>query len=207
VFAGITDTPEAGWGAAMPQGALDELGSAGDTFRSGVVALADGVDADAFAERIVALTGEAPGSVEEPVELARLREIEAFPWVLTAFLVLVGLMAIAHAILVTTRRRRGDLAVLRSMGLARRGVYAAISVQALALAALGVVVGVPLGVAAGQALWRSVASSLGVVVIVDVPWLAIAASVVAACACVTLLALLPARAAARARPAYALRAE
>jgi hypothetical protein len=207
VFAGITDTPEAGWGAAMPQAALDELGSAGDTFRSGVVALADGADADAFAERIVALTGEAPGSVEEPVELTRLREIEAFPWVLTAFLAVVGFMAIAHAILVTTRRRRSDIAVLRSLGVARRGVYAAISVQALVLAALGGLLGVPFGVAAGQALWRSVASSLGVVVNVDVPWLAIVASVVAACACVTLLALLPARAAARARPAYALRAE
>jgi hypothetical protein len=207
VFAGVIDTPEAGWGAAMPRSVLDELGSEGEAFTAGVVALADGVDVEAFAERIEAETGEEPQVVEEPVELSRLREIEAFPWVLTAFLATIGFMATAHAILVTTRRRRADLAVLRSLGLARRGVYQAISVHAAAVAVVGAVVGIPLGVAAGQVLWRSVASSLGVVVAVEVPWLAIVVAVVGACAAVLALALLPARAAAHARPAQALRAE
>jgi ABC-type antimicrobial peptide transport system permease subunit len=68
-------------------------------------------------------------------------------------------------------------------------------------------VGIPLGVAAGQVLWRNVAGELGVVVVVEVPWLTIAAVVTAACAVITAVALVPARSAARTRPALALRAE
>jgi putative ABC transport system permease protein len=207
VFAGIIDVPEAGWGAAIPLSDLDALGSGGDTFNSGVVALADGVDRDAFVSRIATEAGEPPQPAETPVELQRLREIEAFPWVLTGFLVISGLVVVGHAIVVTIRRRGGDLAVLRSLGLARRGVYQAISVQAVVLAIVGAAVGIPLGIVAGQALWRGLASSLGVVVSVEVPWPAIAAATIAACVAVAALALLPARAAARTRPAALLRAE
>ena len=207
VFAGVLDVPEAGWGAALPLAEFDALGSEGDTFTSGIVALADGVDRLAFADRVAAEFGEAPGVADPPVELERLHEIESFPWLLVAFLVAVGFVALVHAIFVTIRHRRGDLAVLRSMGLARGGVYQAISAEAAVLAVAGAVVGVPLGVAAGQALWRGLASSLGVVVTVDVPWTTIIGGAFAACAAITALALLPARTAARAPLVDALRAE
>ena len=206
VFAGVVDVPEAGWGAAMPRAQFEELGS-DDAVTTGVVALADGVDRDAFAARWTAETGEPPTAVEEPVELARLREIEAFPRVLTLFLAIVGLLSAAYAMVVTVRQRRFELAVLRSMGMTRRGVYEALSVQGAVLALLGMAIGVPLGVAAGQVVWRQVASSLGLVVSVEVPWDTIVPAVVASCVVVAAIALVPARAVVRARPAQALRAE
>ena len=207
VFAGVIEAPEAGWGAAMPLDQLNELGPAGETEETAVVSVADGVDVAAFGQRLADELGIAPDAVEEPVELARLREIEAFPWVLTAFLVTVGVVATGHAVVTTTRRRRGDLAVLRSMGLARRGVYQAISVQAGALALVGAAIGIPLGVVAGRALWRGLARTLGVVVTVEVPWTAIFLATVATCVVLALLALVPARRVARTPPAHALRAE
>ena len=207
VFAGVVDAPEAGWGAAVPMADLEALGVGGDTTTRGLVALADGVDRDAFGAKLAASSGEPPTVAHAPVELQRLREIEAFPWLLTSFLVVAGFVVIAHAIVVTIRRRGGDLAVLRSLGLGRRGVYQAISTHAALLAIVGTVVGIPLGIIAGQAMWRGLASSLGVVVSVEVPWPAIGAAAVTACLTLAALSLLPARAAARARPASMLRAE
>ena len=93
------------------------------------------------------------------------------------------------------------------MGLARRGVYQAISVQAGALALVGAAIGIPLGVVAGRALWRGLARTLGVVVTVEVPWTAIFLATVATCVVLALLALVPARRVARTPPAHALRAE
>ena len=206
VFAGVLDAPEASWGAAIPLAELEELGTEGDSSDGAVIALAEGADRAAFEQRLAALGADAEVA-EEPMELQRVREVEGFPWLLTAFLVAVGLMAIAHAIFVTSHRRRGDLAVLRAMGLGRRGVYEALSVQAGTLALVGILIGVPLGVVAGRVLWRFVARSLGVVVTVDVPWPAIVAAGTTACVLLAGLALLPARTLARSKPALALRAE
>jgi putative ABC transport system permease protein len=207
VFAGVIDVPEAGWGAAVQLSDLEALGPGGDATTRGVVALTDGVDRAAFAAKIAAISGEAPEVAEAPVELQRLREIESFPWMLTGFLVAAGVVVVGHAVVVTIRRRGGDLAVLRSIGLGRRGVYQAISTHAAVVAIAGTLVGVPLGIAAGQALWRGLASSLGVVVIVEVPWPAIVTAALTACLVLAALSLVPARAAARARPAALLRAE
>ena len=149
VFAGVLDAPEAGWGAALPLAELEELGTEGDSSDGAVIALADGADRTVFEQRLAALGADAEVA-EEPMELQRLREVEGFPWLLTAFLVAVGLMATAHAIFVTSHRRRGDLAVLRAMGLGRRGVYEALSVQAGTLALVGILIGIPLGVVAGR---------------------------------------------------------
>jgi ABC-type lipoprotein release transport system permease subunit len=206
VFAGIIDAPEAGWGAAIPLAEFEKLGIEGDSADGAVIALADGADRGAFVQRLEA-EGLEVEAAEEPLELDRLREVKGFPWVLTAFLVVVGLMATAHAIFVTSRKRRSDLAVLRAMGLARRGVYEALSVQAATLALVGLVIGIPLGVIAGRILWQSVARPLGVIVSVDVPWAAILGAGVLACLLLAGLALVPARRLARTKPAIALRAE
>jgi ABC-type lipoprotein release transport system permease subunit len=55
------------------------------------------------------------------------------------------------------RRRRHDLAVLRALGMTPRQSRAVILTQSSVLAVVGLVFGVPLGVAAGRTLWRVVA--------------------------------------------------
>jgi hypothetical protein len=207
VFAGIIDVPEAGWGAAVPLADFQALGPEGETGAGGTVDLAAGVDPAEFSRRVEAELDEPPKAVERPTELARLHEIDAFPWLLGGFLVAAGLVGVVHAIVITVRRRRPDLAILRAMGLRPGGVYRAISAQALVLALIGIAIGVPLGVAAGQALWRALARSLGVVVTVAVPWMQILAAAVATAVVVSALALIPARSAARSPVGQSLRAE
>jgi ABC-type lipoprotein release transport system permease subunit len=207
VLAGVIDVPEASWGAAMQASDFEELGVESESGGGAVVGLADGVDRDAFAQRIQDQLGEQPSSAQEPVELARLREIEALPWILTGFLALVGLVAVVNAVLTTTRRRGRHLAVLRSIGLSPSGVRHAVTFQSVVLVVMGLVIGVPLGLVLGHILWRALGGALGVVVIVDVPWSAVLAVAVAVMAAAAVLALAPARVAARRSIAEALRTE
>jgi putative ABC transport system permease protein len=207
VFAGILDVPEASWGAAVDASDLEALGAGEGNGAGAVIGLVDGADRDRFARRIESELDEEVATVEQPIELARLREIEAFPWILTSFLGAVGLLAVLNAVVTTARRRAGDLAVLRSLGLAPRGVFRAVTVQSGVLTGLGLAVGIPFGLVIGQQLWRAVAGSLGVVVSVAIPWYAIALVAVAGVAASTMFAIVPARAAARRPIADALRAE
>jgi len=207
VLAGVIDIPEAAWGAAVQQSELDALGISDDTGAGAIVDLADGIDRDAFAERLERRVGEPPSPVEQPVELARLREIEPFPWILASFLAAVGLVAVINAVVSTARRRRRDLAVMRSLGLAPSGVVHAITTQSIVLVSIGLAFGVPLGLVIGQALWRALAKSLGVVVIVAIPWPAIVVATLVGLAVAAAVAVAPARLAARNAIAAALRAE
>jgi hypothetical protein len=207
VFAGVIDVPEAGWGAAVQLADFDALGPNGDTGAGAVVALTDAADPQRFTQRVNANYGEQPKSVEAPVELERLHEIESFPGFLGGFLAAVGLVAVAHAIIVTLRRRRPDLAVLRSIGLGSNGIYQAIGSQAAVITVIGAAIGIPLGVAAGQALWRTLATSLGVVISVTVPWPTIIVVAVVTSLAIAVVALIPARTAARTPIAAALRTE
>ena len=82
---------------------------------------------------------------------------------------------------------------------------ATIAWQATTLAAIGVVVGVPLGVVVGSLVWRAVADGLGIDASPSIPVFAVAATATGA---VVLRTRSPGVATAgRVRPAVALRSE
>ena len=114
---------------------------------------------------------------------------------------------LAHVLVSAGRRHRRDLAVLKTLGFVRRQIALTVTWQASALVLVALLVGLPLGVAAGRWLWTRVADGLGVVAVPVVPLAAIALVVPAAFALSTLIAAIPAAMAARTRPAIALRAE
>jgi len=208
VFAGIVDVPEASWGGAVDNDQMATLdyeeGGSGD---GAVVRLADGVDRELFAQQFEETTGHAPTMHEEPIELARVREIESLPWILAGFLAAAGLLALLNAIVTTVRRRGRDLAVLRSVGFAPNGVRRAVVTESIALATLGLAIGVPAGIVIGRILWGRLAASLGVEVLIDVPWQPIVVACAAALFTAAACSLVPARSAARRPIAEALRAE
>ncbi len=208
VFAGILDIPEASWGAAVDRTVLTALGYGdNESGSSAVVGIASGVDGDEFARRVERESGEPPMPREEPMELARLREIEPLPWILAGFLASAGLLALLNAIVTTARRRGRDLAVLRSVGFAPNGVRRAILVQSVALALCGLAVGVPAGLIVGRLLWSRLATSLGVQVLIAVPWPTIVITCATALITAAVFSLVPARRAARRPIAEVLRAE
>lgn len=171
-----------------------------------LVRYAEGVDeADAFAA-LQADWGKTVLRAQPPVEVENLRRVAGLPGVGAGLITILAMGTLAHAIVTSVRRRRGDLAVLKAIGFRRRDVAATVSWQATTLMGLALVVGLPLGVAVGRWSWQVVADGLGAPAPVT-PVLAVILIVLIALAGANLVAALPARSAARIRPALALRSE
>lgn len=142
-----------------------------------------------------------------PDEVENLRRVRGLPFALAALLVLLGLATIGHLLVTSVRRRRRDLAVLKTMGFVRRQVAATVAWQASTLAAVALLVGLPLGVAAGRWAWILVNQGVGSLAgpLIPAMPLLLAAPVVVLIA--NLVAAMPARSAAATRPAVVLRSE
>jgi ABC-type lipoprotein release transport system permease subunit len=144
---------------------------------------------------------------QQPGEIAEYARIRWMPVVLACLLGLLGAGALAHALVTTSHRRRRELAELRALGFTRRQLAATIRWQASTVAAVGLAGGIPVGLVVGSLVWRGFASRLGVATEPVMPVFALAMIVPGALLFANLLAAAPARAAARARPAVALRSE
>ena len=129
------------------------------------------------------------------------------PLALAVGLAVAAVLSLALTVLSLVRRRRRELALLKALGMTRGQVRAVIAWQTTLMLAIAVLVGGPLGIAAGRLAWRAFAGSLGVVPIVEVPVAALVTGLAALVLAGNLLASLPATAAARTRPATDLRAE
>jgi putative ABC transport system permease protein len=146
----------------------------------------------------------APGP---PKTVADFGGVDELPLVVSALLIAIAAAVLAHALVMAIRRRRRDLAVLKTLGFDRRQVFATVAWQATTFAALGLVVGVPLGVSLGRWAWTLFAEQIGVVPEPVTPLPLILLVVPAAVLLANVVALLPARHAARTSPALVLRAE
>jgi ABC-type antimicrobial peptide transport system permease subunit len=142
-----------------------------------------------------------------PEAIYNLRGVRRVPLALGAFLVLLGLAAVGHALASSVRRRSRDIAVLRTLGMTRGQTRLMVVWQATTLALVGLIFGIPLGLIAGRAIWHAVADStplvyqppVALVVLVLIGPLVIVVT--------NMLAALPARRAARLRAAEVLRTE
>jgi ABC-type lipoprotein release transport system permease subunit len=142
-----------------------------------------------------------------PPEIDRLQRLGWLAPVLGVLLALLAVLAVGHALVTSVRRRKRELAVLKTFGFTGGQVRATIGWQATTLATVSVVVGVPIGIVIGRFAWRLLANTLGVSTSTWIPLLPPFGVVVAAIVIVNLIGMVPARAAARTRPAVALRAE
>ncbi len=158
---------------------------------------------------ISSLKQQFPGTVlpaVPPPEVRDLSGVSGLPLVLAFVLMLLASGMIAHTLLMSVRRRRRDLAILKTIGFVARQVRATVAWQATALAGAGLIVGVPLGLLAGRWAWILFASQVAIVpapVISPLTLLAIPAVLVLA----NVIAAIPARAAGRTKPAEVLRTE
>ncbi len=203
------DNPDAGVVLALET--FDEL-CAGqliadiDENRGVLVRLADGVDAAAFASELEAegIYAE-PGS--RPSVLTSLDDIRGVPVIVLTLVSVLGLAAIGYALMLTVRRRGRELAILRALGFRPAQAGRTIVWQALWIAAMSVLVGLPLGIIAGRRIWAAIVENANVIVQVDVPAGLLVALGVAAVVAIVALSLWPAYRAGRLRPAIALRSE
>ena len=112
-----------------------------------------------------------------------------------------------HLLVVSVARRRRETGLLKTLGFVRRQVAFTMWWQTTTIALAGIVIGVPAGLAIGRLLWRILASNLGIppVPVVIVPVIAVVTFGTVLIA--NVLAIGPALAASRSRPASLLRAE
>jgi hypothetical protein len=214
-----------GEGAAVTVPALDAVGgSAIAQFGAGpqgaptsdlsfaLIRFKPGVDAAAAQRRIEAQVPRYPvgpllARVLTPTDIATFDRIQSTPLLLAAMLGLLGVGTLAHALISAVRRRGRDLAILKTLGFVRRQVWAAVAWQATTVAVVALVVGVPVGIAAGRWAWTLFASQVNVIDESVVPVTAVLIAIPAAVLLANLLAAIPGRVAARVRPALLLRSE
>jgi ABC-type lipoprotein release transport system permease subunit len=146
-----------------------------------------------------------------PVSLASglddLRPVRRLPLVLAGLLALAAAAALGHALITSIRRRRRDLSILKTLGFLRRQVSATVAWQATTVAMIALVVGIPIGIAAGRWAWTLFARQLGVAAEPVAGWWAVLLAIPATGVVANVVAAIPGRAAARMQPAAALRSE
>jgi ABC-type lipoprotein release transport system permease subunit len=144
---------------------------------------------------------------QQPAEIKNYASVRDVPLALGAVLALLAVATIAHVLLTSVRRRRRDLAVLKTLGFTRAQVLRLVTWQASALAAVALLAGLPLGVLAGRQAWTYFANAAGVAPQPDVPMPLILLAIPVTLLLAALIAAGPSWTAARVRPAIALRTE
>src|SRR5580704_790373 len=144
---------------------------------------------------------------QRPGDIKNYTAIQDTPLVLGAVLTLLAVGTLAHVLLTGVRRRRRDLAVLKTLGLVRSQVLRVVAWEASALAAAALLVGLPLGIIAGRWAWAIFAGSAGVTGVADVPLPLVLLAIPVTLALANLIAAGPGWDAARVRAASVLRTE
>ena len=207
VFPDLGDRGRLGEGAALTFEGLQRLlpSAPRNIF---YVSYAPGADPDATVRELQQSLGRlGVGRTERPADLANFGRVEDLPRILAGIVGVLGAAMLVHALVSSIRRRRRDLAILKSLGLVRRQLFWAVAWQAMATTIFAVVVGLPLGVAAGRWAWVLFAEQLGVASEPVIPLPPILLIGPLALVLANLVAAFPARAAGRVQPALALRTE
>jgi hypothetical protein len=162
------------------------------------------------AEALQHLRKDFPGTVLtalRPTDVENLRRVDGLPPVLAALFAVVALLTVGHMLVSSVRRRRHDIAILRTIGFVRSQVWSAVAWQATTVVVVGLLVGLPVGIAGGRWAWMVVDSQLGLEPKPVVQLLAVVLVALGALVAANVLASVPGLLAARTRPAEILRAE
>jgi hypothetical protein len=148
-----------------------------------------------------------PSPVQRPAEIVNYESMGTAPALLGAVLVLATIVSRGLALASGVGRRRRDLAVLKALGFTRRQVSATVVWQGSLIATAGLIIGEPLGIALGRWLWILFAKRLPVLARPTIPALLLAGVGCALVVLANMVAVVPARTAARTPVAAILRSE
>ena len=178
-------------------------------FKPGVT----GPAADRDLNRIADVLSQPPAQgvnvlpVQRPAEIVNDRAMGAAPAALAAGVAAAAVLSLTLTLAGSVRRRRRDLALLKVLGFTRRQLAATVAWQATVTTLVGVVVGLPLGIATGRWLWVLFARQLHVIARPAVPAVQLGLIVLGGFVVANLFAAGPGRIAGRTRAALALRRE
>ena len=101
-------------------------------------------------EAVASLARFDPLTGAEPVDVTNFGRVHAVPIVIGALLGVTAIATLLHTLISSIRRRRRDLAILKVLGFERKQVRQVVAWQATTIVAIAVLIGVPLGIAAGR---------------------------------------------------------
>jgi ABC-type antimicrobial peptide transport system permease subunit len=145
--------------------------------------------------------------VQRPAEIINYRSMGTTPAILGLGLAAGATIALSLTLIASVRRRRRDLALLKTLGFTRRQLAATVAWQASVAVGIGTIVGIPVGIVIGRALWDVFAHQIDAVAQPFVPGLTIVAIGVGAIVLANVVATVPGRLAAATPTALMLRAE
>jgi ABC-type antimicrobial peptide transport system permease subunit len=145
--------------------------------------------------------------VQRPAEILNYRTLGTTPTVLGVALAAGAVIALGLTLVTSVRRRRTDLALLKSLGFTKRQLASAIAWQASVAVGIGCVVGIPLGIVLGRFLWDLFVHQINAVPDPTIPTWSIVLIGVGAVILANLVAAVPGRIAARTPTAQLLRSE
>lgn len=145
--------------------------------------------------------------VQRPAEIVNYRTMGVTPALLASALAAGAIVALGLTLATSVRRRRRDLALLKTLGFTQRQLMAAVAWQASVAAVVGIVIGVPLGIVVGRWLWSLFARQIYAVPQPSVPVFLVALVAVCALVLANVAAALPGLVAARTPTALLLRAD
>ena len=124
-----------------------------------------GVDVPQMVEELKERLGFSFLVTDEPssADLENFAEVEHLPFLLAGLLAALAAATLAHTLLTAVRRRRRDLAVLKSLGFTAAQLRRVVAWQASTLTVVAVAFGLPAGVALGRWSWHVFAEHLGTV--------------------------------------------
>ena len=148
-----------------------------------------------------------PTAVLRPEVIVSSGSIETVPTVLGAGLGAGAVVALGITLVASVRRRRRDLAIMKTLGLSGRQLATIVAWQATVSVLIGSVVGVPLGIVLGRQLWDLFAQGIHAVPAPVVPALLVTAIGLGAIVLANVVAVIPGRIAARTTTGLLLRTE
>jgi putative ABC transport system permease protein len=200
---------EMGTGAVLPY--QDIPGAVGNEPNNVLVTLRPGANLAAQQKLLQTIVPANVGGVvlpvQRPAEIADYQSMGIAPGILAGALALGAVSSLLLTLMSSVRRRRRDLALLKTLGFTRRQLSATVAWQSTAAVAVGAIVGIPLGIALGRALWDLFARQISVVPEPTVPALTVVLIAAGALVTANLVALVPGSVAGRTPAAALLRAE
>jgi FtsX-like permease family len=161
----------------------------------------------ALAARLAPLGQFAVDGPTTPTDLLNFGQVQDLLQVLGTGLAVVALLTIAHLLMTSVRRRQRDFAILRALGFTPWQVRRTLCWQALTLAGIALVIGVPAGILCGRLGWQIFAHQLGITPVVAVPLAVLSIMAAGWLAAAAVIAALPGEAATRNPLARALHSE
>jgi len=172
----------------------------------------DAADAAATLTGAVTRAGCPQGSCtvtadQRPSDIKDYASVRDTPLVLAAVLIVFAVGTLTHVLFTGVRRRRRDLALLKTLGFARSQVLGMVAWEASAFAVGALLIGLPLGILAGRWAWAYFANAAGAPTDATVPLTPVLLAIPVTLVLANLIAAWPGWTAARLRPAAVLRTE